>query len=480
MPGDHQGPQSPRNSDEFYSERRPIVQPRSPRQALVPDQLPPPPSRRARNPLVIIGNAIFTGLLLLIFAGGATLYLGRGKLTAAGPLERERTILIQRGQGIREIAETLKREGVIDQVFPFVAGAVALRVTDEMKAGEYLIEPHASMRDVLAAIVEGRSIQHQVTVPEGLTSEQIVQRLRDSNVLTGEVDEIPKEGTLLPETYKVTLGTTRAQVLQRMVASQRRLVQEIWERRASDLPLKSVDEFIILASIVEKETGKTDERPRVAAVFVNRLNKRMRLQSDPTIIYGLMGGKGPLGRPLLRTEMDEPNPYNTYQIDGLPPGPIANPGRASLEATAHPAHTSDLYFVADGAGGHVFSENLDQHAKNVARWRDIEKQQPGSAAQPAPAAAPPRQEMQLKEQAKDPMQNAQDQPVPPAAPFTPVPQAKSQPAAAGAPLTSPRTVVVNPKKKKTANAKKTENAKKTDATGQSAATPPAQGTSQKQ
>jgi len=472
MPGDHQGPQRPRNTDEFSSERRPIVQPRSPRQALVPDQLPPPPSRRARHPLVMIGNAFFTGLLLLIFAGGVTLYLGRHKLTAAGPLDRERTIVIQRGQGIRDIAETLKREGVIDQVFPFVAGAVALRVTDEMKAGEYLIEPHASMRDVLTAVVEGRSIQHQVTIPEGLTSEQIVQRLRDSNVLTGEVVEIPTEGTLLPETYKVTRGTTRDQVLQRMLASQRRLVQEIWERHAPDLPLKTVEQFVTLASIVEKETGKADERPRVAAVFVNRLNKRMRLQSDPTIIYGLMGGKGALGRPLLRTEMDEPNPYNTYLIDGLPPGPIANPGRASLEATAHPARTRDLYFVADGTGGHVFSENLDQHAKNVARWRDVEKQQQDSPAQAVPAAAPPQPAEQPKEQAKDPMQNAQGQTVPPATPSAPGPEAKPQPAAAAAPLTSPRTVIANQKKKKAA--------KKTDGGGQSAATPPAQGTSQKQ
>jgi UPF0755 protein len=473
MPGDQQGPQRPPNTDEFYSERRPIVQPRSPRQALVPDQLPPPPSRRARNPLVIIGNAIFTGLLLLIFAGGATLYVGREKLTAAGPLDRERTIVIQRGQGIRDIAETLKREGVIDQVFPFVTGAVVLRVTDEMKAGEYLIEPHASMRDVLAAIVEGRSIQHQVTIPEGLTSEQIVQRLRDSTVLTGDVAEIPKEGTLLPETYKVTVGTTRDQVLQRMAASQRRLVQDVWDHRASDLPLKTVDEFVTLASIVEKETGKTDERPRVAAVFVNRLNKRMRLQSDPTIIYGLMGGKGALGRPLFRSEMEEPNPYNTYQIDGLPPGPIANPGRASLEATAHPARTRDLYFVADGTGGHVFSENLDQHAKNVAHLRDIEKQQPDSAVQPVPAATQPQPE-QPKELAKDPTQNAQDQAAPQTSPFAPMPQAKPQPAAAGAPLTSPHTVIVNQKKKKAADTKKT------GGTGQSAATPPTQGASQKQ
>src|SRR4029077_11032695 len=173
--------------------------------------------------------------------------------------------------------------------------------------------------------------------------------------------------------------------------------------RASDLPLKSVEEFVTLASIVEKETGKADERPRVAAVFANRLNKRMRLQSDPTIVYGLMGGKGPLGRPLLRVEMDEPNPYNTYQVEGLPPGPIANPGRASLEATAHPARTRDLYFVADGTGGHVYSESLDQHAKNVARWREVEKQQQDPAAQPVPAAPHPQPVVQPKEEAKDPV-----------------------------------------------------------------------------
>ena len=469
MPGDQQGPQGPqrpRSADELHSERRSIVQPRSPRQALVPDRMPPPPSQRARNPLVMVGNAVFTGLLLLIFAAGTTLYIGRHKLTAPGPLDRERTVVIQRGQGIRDIAETLKREGIIDQVLPFVAGAVVLRVTDELKAGEYLIEPHASMRDVLAAIVEGRSIQHQVTIPEGLTSEQIVQRLRDSDVLTGEVAEIPAEGTLLPETYKVTRGTTRGQVLQRMTASQRRLVQEIWDRRASDLPLKTVEEFVTLASIVEKETGRADERPRVAAVFVNRLSKRMRLQSDPTIIYGLMGGKGPLGRPLLRTEMDEPTPYNTYLIDGLPPGPIGNPGRASLEATAHPAHTRDLYFVADGSGGHVFAENLDQHARNVARWRDVDRQQQDSAVQSVPVATP--QAEQPKDQPKEPAPNAQDQ-------AAPAPQAKPQPPAAMAPLTSPHTVITNQKKKKTT--KKGDNAGQS---AQSAPTSPAPGASQKQ
>ncbi|HLL29348.1 MAG TPA: endolytic transglycosylase MltG [Xanthobacteraceae bacterium] len=450
MPGDQQESQRPRSSGEFYSEQRPIVQPRSPRQAIVPDRLPPPPSRRARNPLVMIGNGIFTGILLLIFASGGALYFGRAKLIAPGPLDRERTVVIQRGQGIRDIAETLKREGIIDQVFPFVAGAVVLRITDELKAGEYLVEPHASMRDVLAAIVEGRSILHQVTIPEGLTSEQIVQRLRDADVLTGDVAEIPKEGTLLPETYKVTRGTTRDQVLQRMAFSQRRLVQEIWDHRASDLPLKNIDEFVTLASIVEKETGKTDERPRVAAVFVNRLNKRMRLQSDPTIIYGLMGGKGSLGRPLFRSEMEEPNPYNTYINDGLPPGPIANPGRASLEATAHPARTRDLYFVADGTGGHVFSENLDQHAKNVARWRDIEKQQPDNPA--TPVAQPPATQQPVVQNTPGQTGPQPDQPA----------QVK-QPPAASAPLTSPHTVV-QPKKKTTA--------KKPANTGQTAQTPP--------
>src|SRR5262249_40195719 len=190
-------------------------------------------------------------------------------------------------------------------------------------------------------------------------------------------------------------------VLQRMTASQRRLVQEIWERRSPGLPLKNIEEFVTLASIVEKETAKADERPRVAAVFVNRLTKRMRLQSDPTIIYGLMGGKGSLGRPLLRTEMDEPNPYNTYLNDGLPPGPIGNPGRASLEATAHPAPTRDLYFVADGTGGHVFSESLDQHAKNVARWRDVEKQQQQIVQ---PAAPEPQPAGQAKAPATPPAQ----------------------------------------------------------------------------
>jgi UPF0755 protein len=208
------------------------------------------------------------------------------------------------------------------------------------------------------------------------------------------VREIPREGTLLPETYKFPRGTSREQVIQRMQAAQKRAVAEIWERRSQDVPLKSPEQLITLASIVEKETGKPDERSRVAAVFVNRLKQKIKLQSDPTIIYGLVGGKGTLGRPIKRSEITQPSPYNTYVIDGLPPGPIANPGRASLEAAANPARTRDLFFVADGTGGHAFTETYDQHQKNVARLRTIEKQvqidtvEPADDAQAPVAAAP--------------------------------------------------------------------------------------------
>ena len=360
------------------------MHPRSPRQAIAAERMPPPPSKRARHPLVVVGNAILTIIVLVIIAVGAGLYVGKGKFETAGPLDRERTVLIPRGSGIREVAELLRRERIIDTPIVFVAGAMISGTSSDIKAGEYLFEASVSMREVLDTLVEGRSIQHVVTVPEGLTSEQIVQRLMESDVLTGEIKEVPPEGTLLPETYKVVRGTTRQQVLSRMQSAHKRLVQETWERRAADLPIKTVEEFITLASIVEKETGKADERTRVAAVFVNRINRRMRLQSDPTIIYGLVGSKGSLGRPLTRDDVERPTPYNTYTIDRLPPGPIANPGRASLEAVANPSRTKELYFVADGTGGHVFAATYDQHLKNVGRWREYQKEQATTAAQSAP------------------------------------------------------------------------------------------------
>ena len=214
-------------------------------------------------------------------------------------------------------------------------------------------------------------------------------------MLTGNIKEIPREGSLLPDTYNFTRGMTREQMIQRMQQAQQRVLKEIWDRRSPDLPIKTPEQLVILASLVEKETGKPEERTRVAAVFVNRLKQKMRLQSDPTIIYGLVGGKGTLGRPIMKSEIEQPTPYNTYQIDGLPPGPIANPGRASLEAAANPARTRELYFVADGTGGHAFAETYEQHQKNVARLRLLEaeqKEQPpadaqSTASQP-PASAP--------------------------------------------------------------------------------------------
>ena len=247
---------------------------------------------------------------------------------------------------------------------------------------------------MVETIVDGKVISHQISLPEGLTSEQIVARLLQDDILTGNIKEIPREGSLLPDTYNFTRGISREQIIQRMQAAQQRLVKEVWDRHSPDLPLKTPDQLVVLASIVEKETAKPDERTRVAAVFVNRLKQRMRLQSDPTIIYGLVGGKGTLGRPIMKSEIDQPTPYNTYQIDGLPPGPISNPGRASLEAAANPARTRELYFVADGAGGHVFAENYDQHQKNVARLRALETDQKDRA--PPMPGCPRRRPLRLR------------------------------------------------------------------------------------
>jgi UPF0755 protein len=380
------------------------ITPRSPRTALEPDQVEMPArrSKSARNPLVIVGNAIISLFVLAAIAAGVGLVIGKQRFDAPGPLAADRVVNIPHGSGIRDIADVLAREGVIEQPWVFVGGVLVLKAREDLKAGEYQFKAHASLRDVVATIVDGRVVPHQFTVPEGLTSEQIVARLLNDDVLTGNIKEIPREGSLLPDTYNFGRGLTREQMIQHMQQAQQRILKEIWDHRSPDLPIKTPEQLIILASIVEKETGKPDERTRVAAVFVNRLKQRMRLQSDPTIIYGLVGGKGTLGRPIMRSEIDQPTPYNTYQIDGLPPGPIANPGRASLEAAANPARTRELYFVADGTGGHAFAENYEQHQKNVTRLRQMESDQkdqpspgpqlissPPQAAPSPPPAAPP-------------------------------------------------------------------------------------------
>jgi UPF0755 protein len=372
------------------------ISPRSPRAALEPEQVPEPArrSKKARNPYVVVGNALFTIILLIGLVAGGGLVFGKQRFEAPGPLPQEKTVNIPRNLGVRDIAELLVREGVIDQPWVFIGGVVALKAKEDLKFGEYQFPKQASVREVVETLTEGKVVQHQLTIPEGLTSEQIVARLVESDILAGNVTEIPREGTLLPETYRFTRGTPHEQVIQRMQQAQRRVLQEIWERRSQDLPVKSPEQLIVLASIIEKETGKPEERTRVAAVFVNRLKQKMKLESDPTIIYGLVGGKGTLGRPIQANEIRQPTPYNTYVIEGLPPGPIANPGRASLEAAANPARTKELFFVADGTGGHAFSDAYDQHQKNVARLRALERGEtpnqianPTSTAPPAPAPA---------------------------------------------------------------------------------------------
>jgi UPF0755 protein len=369
--------------------------PRSPRAALEPERVPVPMrwSQSTRHPLVIAGNAVFTVLILIAVAGGILFLIAKQRFEAPGPLEQEKIVNIPPRLGIRDIADLLVREGVIDHPWTFVVSAVFAKTRDELKFGEYQFPKQASLHDVINTIVDGKVVQHQITVPEGLTSEQIVQRLLETDILSGAIKEIPREGSMLPESYRYPRGASRDQVIQRMQQAQARVVQEVWERRMPDLPLRSPQQLVILASIVEKETGRADERTRVAAVFINRLKQRMKLQSDPTIIYGLVGGKGTLGRPILKSEIEQHTPYNTYVIEGLPPGPIANPGRAALEAVANPARTKELYFVADGTGGHAFSETLDQHQRNVVRLRALEQGQrdgtPPAAAQPATPTAGP-------------------------------------------------------------------------------------------
>jgi len=376
------------------------ITPRSPRAALQPENVPAPkrppiptkPSRRARNPLVIVGNAIFTLLILALLVGGGAIVVGKTRFEAPGPLTEDKVVTIPPRSGMMEIADLLQREGVIDEHrLIFAGGVLAMKARSGLKAGEYLFQKHASVRDVVETIVEGKVVQHQITIPEGLTSEQIVARLLESDLLSGNIKEVPREGSLLPNSYYFHRGFSREQMIARMRQAQDRLMREVWERRNPDLPVRTPEQLLILASIIEKETGKPEERTRVAAVFANRLKQKMKLQSDPTIVYGLVFGKGSLGRPITRADIQSQTPYNTYVIEGLPPGPITNPGRASIEAAANPARTKELFFVADGTGGHAFAETYEQHQKNVAKWRAIEQEARGERSEtPPPAQAQPQ------------------------------------------------------------------------------------------
>lgn len=358
--------------------------PRTAYEALQPSAPPPPPKRsqHARHIIVVVLNFFITLMVLSVLAGSAALYFGKQRFAEPGPLEAPRTLVIKEGSSVSRIAEQLRAANIIDNEWLFIAGVRAHRAGGDLKAGEYAFSPAMSMQDVMHTIRSGKGVLYKITFPEGLTSYKIFERLRGNEMLVGELPkELPPEGSLLPDTYPFQRGTSRADIVAQMQRQQQRALAEIWSKRIDGLPLKSPEELVILASIVEKETGRADERPRVASVFINRLNKKMRLQSDPTILYGLFGGQGrPPERPIYRSDIDKHTPYNTYQIDGLPPGPIANPGRAAMEAVANPSRTKDFYFVADGTGGHVFAGTLDDHNENVRRWRVIRKKLQEDAA----------------------------------------------------------------------------------------------------
>ena len=383
---------SPADKEEFASAQaaRPAAPfvPKTASEALRPEAGTPPPPRRSRasrSQAVVFLNFFLSCVILLLLAVGAGFYFGRQAFIEPGPSDVGDTFLVKPGMRVAEIADQLERRGLVSDARIFRLGVRAYGNDGSFKTGEYAIKPHASMLDIMELMKSGKSVMYSLTIPEGLTVEQAFERIAAHEALTGDMPAaLPPEGSLATDTLRFTRGATRQQMVDKLLADQKKLVEEVWQRRAPDLPIANVDDFVVLASIVEKETGRSDERSRVAAVFLNRLAKGMRLQSDPTIIYGLFGGKGkPADRPIYQSDIDKPTPYNTYQINGLPPTPIANPGRAALEAVANPSQTKDLYFVADGNGGHVFAATLEEHNQNVARYRAIQKRQAEEAAKAA-------------------------------------------------------------------------------------------------
>lgn len=345
----------------------------------------PPPA----GGLIRFVSGVLTLLLVIMVVVGALSALLYHQFESAGPLPVSRVVAIPKGEGRIEIATRLERQGIISNRWTFIASYLLRNALSdspvELKAGEYEIKKHASMADVLNTLVQGKGILLKLTIPEGLTSKQIVERVRSEPDLDGEITDIPQEGSLLPDTYRFSKGMARQELLERMQVEMQRYLALAWANRQADLPLKTPQEAIIFASIVEKETGRPDERSRVAGVFMNRLRMGMRLQSDPTVIYGIAGGQGRLGRSITRADLRQQTVHNTYQIKGLPPTPICNPGRSAIDAALKPAETKELYFVADGSGGHAFSTTLTQHNAAVSNWRKVERGRRAAAARAATA-----------------------------------------------------------------------------------------------
>jgi UPF0755 protein len=340
--------------------------------------------RSSRKTAFLAATATFSLFLIAALVAAWSVFYAPGPAARDGA---EHTIVtLPSGAGVGAIAATLKSAGVIRSTDMFKAAATLTGADRKLRAGEYEVPSRASLRSVLVLLVEGRVVRHYVTLPEGWSSAQAVDILDRQPLLTGTVEATPEEGTLWPETYEISRGETRASVLARMRVARDRNLDRLWAARGPSTVVRTKEEAVILASIVEKETAVAAERPRVAAVFTNRLRAGMRLESDPTIVYGITQGR-PLGRGIRRSELERETPWNTYRIDGLPPTPIANPGAEALAAVLNPPASDELFFVADGTGGHAFARTYDEHLANVARWREIERRKAGLPPEPAPAAA---------------------------------------------------------------------------------------------
>lgn len=319
---------------------------------------------------------ILTVLVLIgVMAVVAAFYNLKFKAEQAGPHRVNTRVLITAGSGLKSIAAVLQARGVINNATQFGLWARLTGQHTKLQAGEFEIPAGASINDVLTVLERGETVVHKLTLAEGLTVTEMLVMIQDVKGLTGRVTNIPDDGMMLPETYHYSWGDDREELVSRMVKAMSDLIVQQWQMRPKGFILKTPEQLLTLASIVEKETGIASERPQVAAVFLNRLKKGMRLQSDPTVVYAVTNGSGALGRALTRQDLKTDSDYNTYQVRGLPPGPIANPGRDSIMAVINPSDTQALYFVADGTGGHVFAKTLKQHNRNVRKWRRFKRNQ---------------------------------------------------------------------------------------------------------
>jgi UPF0755 protein len=308
-------------------------------------------------------------LVIIIVCVSGGFFWGYNEFNRSGPLLENKKIIIKEGAGVDRIALSLGKNNVIKFPIIFSFAARALGISKVLSAGEFFFPQGVSPREVLEILREGKQVIRRITIPEGLTKAQVIETIKNTEGLVGDVNVALKEGDILPETYFFSYGDSRDSIVIRMKTAMKILLSDLWLSRSSDLPINTIKQAVILASIVEKETGLKNERARVAGVFINRLRLSMRLQSDPTVSYGITNGRSALGRVLSRKDLKAYSPYNTYVIKGLPLGPIANPGRAAITAVLHPINNGELYFVADGRGGHLFSSNLAQHNLNVKKWR---------------------------------------------------------------------------------------------------------------